>query len=114
MEEVENIKRLLLSDDSKEFGLELAKSQNLVNEVVESLSNEVKRAIGFFNYYEFKSWKIILKSTTIDYGFNGLDNSTYDYHIICIVKGKKQKFKGSKQLYHFAKKREDLIKELNK
>jgi hypothetical protein len=41
MEEIENIKRLLLSEDSKELGLELAKSLNLVNEVVRDLRLEI-------------------------------------------------------------------------
>ncbi len=114
MEEVENIKRLLLSDDSKELGLELAKSLNLVNEVVKAIDRDFRKRIDFLNL-NFKSWKIVLKSTTIDYGFNGLNNSTYNYQIECLLKNKNtQVIKGSQDLYHFAKKREDLIKELNK
>ena len=114
LQEIQGITELLLSqnEDSKVLGIELAKSLCLVDEAVQSLSNEVKRAIGFFDYYEFESWKIILESTTINWGSIESERYTYHYHINCIAKGKKQVIKGSQVLYHFAKKREDLIKEL--
>ena len=115
MEEVENIKQLLLSDDSKDLGLELAKSLNLVNEVVHSLDIDIKQEMQKNGYWaSVESWKckkqikysedcngskipvfkrIFVECNTIELGFNTI---TMEY------------------IYHFAKKREDLIKELTK
>ena len=113
MKDVENIKQLLLSEDSKELGLQLAKSLGYTALLVALLDKEVKSYICVFGYDSFDSWRIFLESIV---SRRGKINKTcyYNFYIKCVINGDERKLRGSQDLYHFAKKREDLIKELTK
>ena len=117
MEEVENIKQLLLSDDSKELGLGLglAKSLGLVNEVVRYLHHHVMKELGKNFWRKIDSYIFVVDNKPqFEEGFGKrIVTSSKTRYVICTIYGHDSYVEDKKSL-DFVESIHDLIKELTK
>ena len=81
MKEVEHIKELLMSENSKELAISLAKSQNLMKDVIKSIYDDIKKMIQETDCFKkYPSDTIILK-----FEINSFLNTVLDPYISLIT-----------------------------